>query len=174
MELLEILRRRRSVREYTGEPVAEEHIEKILQAGLLAPSSKGRRPWELILVRDKKTLQALTECRGCGAKMLAGADCAVVVVADETSTDVWVEDCSIVMAHMHLMASSLGVGSCWIQGRLRKRKDGRLADDYVRELLQIPEQYRLSAVLSLGMPKEEPQPRALEELPVDKIHREMF
>lgn len=135
MELLEILRRRRSVREYTGEPVAEEHIEKILQAG---------------------------------------ADCAVVVVADETSTDVWVEDCSIVMAHMHLMASSLGVGSCWIQGRLRKRKDGRLADDYVRELLRIPEQYRLSAILSLGMPKEEPEPRALEELPVDKIHREMF
>lgn len=174
MELLEIMQRRRSIRNYTGEPVVEENIEKILQAGLLAPSSKGKQPWELLVVRNKETLQALTECRGCGAKLLAGADCAVVVIGDAAKADVWVEDCSIVMSNMHLMASSLGVGSCWVQGRLRKRKDGQYADDFVRELLHYPENFRLLAMLALGMPQEEPEPRPLADLPVGKIHREEF
>lgn len=174
MELLEIMERRRSIRNYTGEPVAEENIEKILQAGMLTPTSRGKRPWEFILVRRKETLKALSQCRACGAKMLENADCAIVVVGDEQLSSVWIEDCSIVMAHMHLMASSLGVGSCWIQGRLRKRKDGQLADEYVGKLLQIPEQYRLLGILSLGMPAAEPPARNLDELPAGKIHREVF
>jgi len=174
MDLLEIMRLRRSIRNYTGEPVAEKDIEKILQAGMLSPSSRGKRPWEFILVQRKETLKALSKCRGCGAKMLENADCAIVVVADEQMSDVWIEDSSIVMAHMHLMASSLGVGSCWIQGRLRTRKDGQSADEYVGKLLQIPGQYRLLAILSLGMPETEPPARNPAELPVDKIHREVF
>ena len=82
--------------------------------------------------------------------MLAGAGAAVVVVADEERTDVWIEDCSIVMANMHLMADSLGVGSCWIQGRLREASDGRTTEEYLRQLLGIPENYRLEAMLSLS------------------------
>lgn len=174
MELLEIMERRRSVRAYTEAPVAEEHIEKILQAGLLAPSSKGKRPWELILVRDKETLRSLAKCRACGARMLASADCAVVVIGDAARADVWIEDCAVVMAQMHLMASSLGVGSCWVQGRLRRRIDGRFADDCARELLRYPENYNLLAILSLGMPQEDLPPRALADLPMEKIHREIF
>lgn len=174
MELLEIMQNRRSVRTYTGEPVPKESIQRILQAGLLSPSGKGLRSWEFVVVKDKETLKELAKSRAMGAKMLEQADCAIVVLGDEEKTDVWAEDCSIAMANMHLMADSLGVGSCWIQGRLREASDGRTTEECVRALLGCPEHYRLEAMLSLGMPDNHPQPYRLEELPMEKIHREKW
>lgn len=174
MELLEIMKNRRSVRNYTGEPVTEEDLEKILGAGLLSASGRAIRPWEFIVVRNKATLKRMAGSRAMGAKMLENADCAVVVLGDEEKTDVWTEDCSIAMANMHLMADSLGVGSCWIQGRLREASDGRTTEAYLRELLGYPEHYRLEAMLSLGMPENHPEPHALEELLTEKVHWEKF
>lgn len=174
MELLEIMKHRRSVRTYTEEPVDEEKLEKILQAGLLSASGRAIRPWDLIVVRDRKTLKKMSGARAAGAKMLETAACAIVVLGDQEKTDVWTEDCSIVMANMHLMADSLGVGSCWVQGRLREASDGRTAEAYLRELLDYPKHLRLEAILSLGMPKEHPEPYRLEALPVEKVHWECF
>lgn len=172
--LLEIMRSRRSVRTYTGEPVPEESLRQILQAGLLAPSGRARRPWEFIVVRDKSVLAKLADSRTSGAQMLTGADCAVIVVGNPEATDVWTEDCSIAMTNMHLMADALGVGSCWIQGRLREAKDGRTTEEYIRSLVGFPEDFCLEAILSLGMPDKHPEPRTLEELPTEKIHWEKF
>ncbi len=174
MELIQWMQRRRSVRRYTDEPITEEKLDAVLQAGLLSASGRGIRPWELIVVRRKETLLALSDCRVGSAKMLAGADAAIVVIADAGKTDVWTEDCAIVMANMHLMADSLGIGSCWIQGRLREASDGRSTEEYVRDLLHIPGNYRLEAILSLGMPLEHPEPRQTEDLPMEKIHRETY
>ena len=82
--------------------------------------------------------------------MLKEAQCAIVVIGDETEQDVWIEDCSVAMANMHLMASSLGIGSCWVQGRLRNA-DEKTTEEFVRERLGFPENYRLEAILtSLG------------------------
>ena len=160
MDLLEVMRSRRSVRTYTGEAVPEEKIEKILQAGLL--------------VRDKEVLAKLTKSRAAGAAMIEHADCAVVVIGDTQKTDVWTEDCSAAMTNMHLMADCLGVGSCWVQGRLREASDGRTTEEFIRDLLGIPDQYGVEAVLSLGMPKDHPAAYSLDELPMEKVHRERF
>ena len=174
MTLLEIMKHRRSVRKYTGETIPEEQLQQILAAALLAPSGRARQPWEFVVVRDKETLSKLSKAREHGAEMLAGADCAVVVFGDENKTDVWTEDCCNAMAHMYLMASSLGVGCCWIQGRLRKTAEGIMTEDYIRELLDVPANYRLEAIMSLGMPVETPAPYELESLPWNKIHSEKF
>lgn len=174
MDLLEIMKHRRSVRKYTGEKIEEEKLQQILTAALLAPSGRAMRPWEFVVVRDKETLTKLSKAREHGAEMLAGADCAVVVFGDESKTDVWIEDCCNAMAHMYLMASSLGVGCCWIQGRLRKTPEGILTEDYVRDLLDVPAQYRLEAIMSLGMPAETPVPYDVDKLPYEKIHSEKF
>lgn len=174
MELLEIMQNRRSVRKYTDEPIADEKIEKVLQAGLLAASGRARRPWEFILVREKETLLQMSKCRVGAAKMLEGADAAIVVIADPELTDVWMEDCSIAMAGMHLMADSLGIGSCWIQGRLREAEDGRSTEAYLQELLGYPEGFKLEAILSMGMPEEHKEAYKLEELQTEKIHREKY
>lgn len=174
MELLDVMRKRRSVRSYTSEDINEEKLNKILEAGLLSASGRAIRPWEMIVIRNKDTLCKMAASRDHGAKMLEGANAAVVVIADETKTDVWTEDCSIVMTNMHLMASSLGVGSCWIQGRLRRSAGEDSTEDYVRKLLGFPENYRLEATLSLGMPENVPEPGKVTEKLWEKIHREVF
>lgn len=174
MELIQVMQNRRSIRKYTGEAVPEEKLEMILQAGLLSATSHNSKPWEFIVVRNKETLKALAKCRVGSAKMLEGADAAVVVLGDPEKTDVWAEDCSIAMSNMHLMADSLGIGSCWIQGRLRDAEDGRMSEDYLRELLGFPETLKLEAVLSLGMPQSRPDGYPLDSLLTERIHKEKF
>lgn len=174
MSLMEAMRNRRSVRTYTEEPVSEEKLTAILQAGLLSASGKAIRPWEFIVVRDKESLKTMAGCRVAGSKMLEAADCAIVVVGDAEKSDVWTEDCSVAMANMHLMADSLGVGSCWIQGRLREAPGGKTTEEFLRELLKFPENCKLEAILSLGMPKQHPEAYELDKLPMEKVHYEKF
>lgn len=174
MDLLEVLQNRHSIRTYTGEEIPEEMLQTIIHAGLLSPSSRSIRPWELIVVREKDKLQQLAACRVGSAKMLEYADAAIVVIADATLSDVWVEDCAIVMSNMHLMADSLGVGSCWIQGRLREASNGQSTEAYIREILHYPESFCLEAILSLGMPaKQMPKKERTNHLR-NKVHYEIF
>ena len=174
MEFLDVLKKRRSIRQYTGEQISEEALQKVVQAGLLSPSSRGRRPWELIVVQDKEMLQKMSECRVGSAKMLANAAAAIVVVADSEKSDVCIEDCSIVMSNMHVMTDSLGLGSCWIQGRLREAPNGQSTEEYLRKLLKFPEQVHLEAILSLGVPAVRPAEHDLADLPVEKVHYEKY
>lgn len=173
MELLEIMRKRRSIRKYTAEEIPEESLTKILQAGLLSASGKAKRPWEFIVVKDKEMLEKLSGCRAGGVQMLKEAACAIVVIGDAEAQDVWVEDCSVAMANMHLMADSLGVGSCWVQGRLRNA-DEKSTNDYVKDLMGYPDNYQLQAILSLGMPAVEPPAYELDQLPMEKVHYGKF
>ena len=170
-QMMETFLNRRSVRSYTGEAVPMEKLNTIIMAGLSSASSRAIRPWDLIVVRDKDKLIEMSGCRLKGSsRMLAGADAAIVVVGDEERSDVWIEDCSVVMANMHLMASGLGVGSCWIQGRDREAVDGETTEDFLRRILQFPSESRLLAILSLGMPDEELPARTPESLPFNKVH----
>ena len=174
MELSELLLHRRSVREYTGEAIPEEKLRQILQAGLLSPSGRSRQPWEFVAVQNKETLEQLSHCRVGASKMLKNAGCAILVFANPDKTDVWTEDCSIAMSNMHLMADNLGLGSCWIQGRLREAEDGTTTETFCKKLLHVPEQYRLEAILSVGVIVSHPEPHNTEELPEEKIHFERY
>ena len=174
MELLDIMRNRRSIRKYTEEDIPEESLTKVLQAGLLAESGKAIRPWEFIVVKDRAMLDELSGCREGGVAMLKEAKCAIVVIGDADKQDVWVEDCSVAMTNMHLMADHLGLGSCWIQGRLRKADADTTTEEYVRARLGFPENYKLQAILSLGMPAAKPAAYELDKLPMEKIHYEKF
>ena len=173
--MLEVFLARRSIRSYSGEPIPMEKLSQIIMAGLSSASGRAVRPWELIVVRDRHKLIDMSGCRLRGSsRMLVGADAAIVVIAKEQDSDVWIEDSSIVMANMHLMASALGVGSCWIQGRLREAMDGQSTEEFLRCLLQFPSEYRVEAVLSLGMPDEELPARTVDSLPFAKVHMNKF
>ena len=130
MGILDIFANRRSVRKYADTPLEDEALDKILKAGLLAPSGHARRPWEFILVRDKQMLERLSGCRSSGANMLKQAAAAIVVIADEQKQDVWIEDCSVALGYMHLAASTLNLGSCWVQVRLRAAANGRSCEEF--------------------------------------------
>ena len=84
MDLLEIMRRRRSIRNYSGEEIPEESLTKCFRPALVGVG-KAKRPWEFIVVRQRKTLDDLSGCRAGGVKMLKEAQCAIVVIGDERS-----------------------------------------------------------------------------------------
>ena len=120
MDFDEVLLKRRSVRKFTGDEVTKDQLNEILKAGLLAPTSMNRKPCSFLVVSDKKTLKELSEVKQHSSQFLAGADKAIVVIANTLKADTWIEDSSIALSFMHLMAANVGVGSCWIQIHLRK------------------------------------------------------
>ena len=174
MTLQTLLRTRRSIRVYEDKPIEPEKLEQILEAGLLAASGRGKRPCRFVLVTDREMLSALSKSRVGSAEMLTGANAAIVVVADAELSDTWVEDSSIAMANMMLMATELGIGSCWIQGRGRGAESGESTEEYVRRLLNFAAPYRLEAILSLGYPGEHKEPREVTDEMREKIRRERF
>ena len=169
-ELLKLMQTRRSIRQYTDQVLSTEDIDAILSAGLLSPSGKNVKPWEFIVVQDRETLNKLSEARTGAANMLKQAACAIVVIADTHKTDVWCEDSSITMAYMHLMAHSLGLGSCWIQMRCREAQNGKSSDDYLRGLLGYPEHCSALAILSVGVPAQQRDPYDLPDVNGGKVH----
>lgn len=174
MEMMNLLHNRRSVRKYTGEAVTDEQIQMILKAGLLSPTSHNSKPWHFIVVRDREMLRYLSDCRVGSAKMLENAACAIAVLGDQDKTVCWTEDCSVALTQMHLMTEALGLGSCWIQCRLREAPDGRPTEEYVREKLAFPANIRLEAILSIGVPDQHPAPHTDDELLMERIHNEKF
>ncbi len=169
MELMDVILKRRSIRKYKNDDIPEDKIKKILQAGLLAPTSKNRKPCEFVVVRDRGTLKALSESKSGGAGMLADCNAAIVVLGNSEKADTWIEDSSIALSYMDLMAAEQGIGSCWCQIHLRSAADGTDAEVRVREILSLPEKYRIVGILSLGIPDEEREPHTLDEADFGKV-----
>ena len=174
MELSEIMFNRRSIRKYNNEEISGEDLKSILQAGLLAPSSRNLHPVEMIVVRDKAMLDSLSRAKTAGAGMLKEASRVIVVIGDHDRSDVWVEDCSIVMTYMLLKATELGISNYWVQCRKRTTTDSKgntvTSDVYIKELLELPDNYSVLAILSLGISDEQPTPHTADELELSKIH----
>lgn len=174
MDVFEAIRRRRSVRAYTGEPIPGEALDRVLAAGLLAPSSKNIRPLEFVCVRDAATLAQLAESKATGAAHVSGAAVAIAVIAQDGAADAWTEDASVALAFMMLEAEERGLGSCWVQIRLRADADGNDAQENVRRILGIPSAYHVEGMLALGVPAKEFPPRDWDRTQRDRIHAERF
>jgi len=170
----ELLKTRRSIRKYLPKAVEAEKIRKITTSALMSPASKSRNPWEFIVVQDKEMLQKLAECRPHGSKLLENAPLGIVVIADTEKSDVWIEDASIAALIIQLQAHDLGLGSCWVQVRSREKEDGVLAENYIRALLDIPQNYAVLNVVAIGYAEEERKPYNEEKLAYEKIHSEKF
>lgn len=170
MTLLDTMLKRRSVRKYSDEEIPSEKLNKILQAGLLAPTSRNKKPCSFLIVDRKDALEKLADAKESGAKFLKNANKAVVVVANELVSDTWIEDSSIALSFMHLMAAEQGIGSCWIQIHLRTTENGESSEDYVREVLGIDDYFRIVGILSLGIPKGEVKAHTLDDIDTDNVH----
>jgi len=167
--MIELLRKRRSVRKFTADAVPAADVEIILEAALRSPSSRGINPWEFIVVDDPALLGKLAGAKQHGSEFLKGAPLAVVVCADSTMSDVWVEDCSIAAIIIQLTALSRGLGSCWAQIRKRSNSKERTAEAYIRELLGLPDHIVVEAVIGIGHPAENKRPVAASALQRKKI-----
>lgn len=169
MMLTDLMLKRRSTRKFNDDPITKEELEKILEAALLAPTSMNRKPCNFMVVERKEVLKELSECKDHGANLIEGADKAIVVIADTLIADTWIEDSSIALTHMHLMATELDIGSCWVQVHLRN-KDGEDSEEIVKNILKIDDHYRIVGILALGHSDDIPEPHTLSELDKSKIH----
>ena len=154
MDFLEVIEKRHSVRKFTDEPVGRELLDAIIDIARTAPSSKNCHSSAFMVIEDKDTLQAVSEMRDRGSSFLKDAPAAIVVMGDRSKTDIWVENASISATFIQLAATALDLGSCWVHVRERQRsKDDPskgLAEDYLRSLLGIREEFGVLCVVAIG------------------------
>lgn len=172
--LFDLLKSRRSIRKFQNKEVEKEKLDLILKSALLSPSSRSIKPWQFIAVTDAKLLQQLSECRQPGPVYLAEAPLAIIVVADKSASDVWIEDASIASVFMQLIAQDLDLGSCWIQVRERFHTEQETAEEYIRKVLEIPKQYGVECIIAIGYPAEEKKPYEEDKLQYEKLHFNKF
>lgn len=172
--MLETMLKRRSCRDFKAQKVEAEKIEKLLQVALLSPSGKNTKPCEFIVVEDKSTLESLGNCRNPLQPFLPKTPLAIVVLGDTSKTDTWIEDASIASITMQLEAKKLGLGSCWVQIRLRESNQGISSEEYIRHLFNIPEHLRVLSIIALGYPNKTLPSHTLEEVKMDKVHYEKY
>jgi nitroreductase len=153
--LLDLLRSRRSIRSFDSKKVESDKLQLLLEAVLRSPSSRGLNPWQFIVVSAEQTIADLARAKTHGSAFLKNAPLAIVVCADPAKSDVWVEDASIAALILHLCATDLGLGSCWIQIRKRQHDDTTSSEAYVREVLSIESGLRVEAIVAIGYPAEQ-------------------
>jgi len=152
--MIDLLRKRRSIRKFAPERVAPELVETLVEAALRSPSSRKINPWEFVVVDDPETLLKLSRAKQHGSEFLKNAPLAVVVCADTAKSDVCIEDCSIAAIIIQLTAVSLGLGSCWAQIRNRTHDREKNSETYVRDLLGLPDHIMVETVIGIGYPAE--------------------
>jgi nitroreductase len=145
LDAFEAMRKRRSVRNFTGQPIPREHLEQIVDVARLAPSGHNTQPWDFIVVTDQAMIQKLM----VAAAWMEQAGAIIVVVLDPTSRW-WLEDGSAAVTNMLLAATALGYGSCWLEGYTLPR------EEEFKTLLNVPAEKRLLTLVPVGVPVEWP------------------
>ena len=156
--MYEDLLTRRSVRKYADRPVEDEKLDKVLTAGLFAPTGMNNQLPVLVAVRDKATRDRLSRMNaavmGASGDPFYGAPCVIVVLSDPERMT-WVEDGSLVLGNLMNAAHSLGLGSCWIH-RAKECFDTPEGKALLRAW-GVPENYRGVGNCILGYAAEEPE-----------------
>jgi nitroreductase len=145
MDALEAIRKRRSVRKYTGDPIPRSDLETIVDAARLAATGGNRQPWEFVVVTEREMIDQLK----VAAEWMEKAGAIIAVVLDPSSRW-WVEDGSAAIENMLIASTALGYGSCWLEGWTLPH------EQEFKNLLGVPEEKRLLTLIPIGVPVEWP------------------
>lgn len=172
--LLEILKKRRSVRKFLDKKIEEEKLLEVLKAAMFAPTAKNLRPWEFIVVtgeEDKKQFSLATRY----SSFAKNAPVVVVICYDMKKGNRFKEDCAICAQNIYLEAVNQGLGTCYIQ--IAEGTEGSVGEPeaFVKKLLNIPDTYRVLCLMPIGYPAEHPKPHNEDTMfDITKIHTERF
>lgn len=158
MDTLEAIRTRRSVRQFTQQPIPEAALQAILRAGTAGPTAVNARDWTFIVVRDRKMLGKMADCNGPSANPLRGAALGVLVCGDlerayPNAPEFWIVDGSVAAQNMLLAAHSLGLGGVWLGTWPHMDRVERL-----RTLFALPDTVAPHSMLAFGYPAEPTAP----------------
>jgi nitroreductase len=171
MRFIELAEKRRSIRGYKDDPVPENLLAEILQAGRLAPSAKNLQPLHFIVVREAAVLDALA--KAYPAPFFRQAPVVIATCVEPSAG--WLRaqydgknfaevDAAIAVDHMTLAAADLGLGSCWI---------GAFDPVLVRSALNLPDKVYPLALLPIGYPSDAGRPKRRKE-PAQLVHYEKW
>jgi nitroreductase len=155
MDVLSAIQGRRSIRQYSSQPIEDEKLNSVLEAARLSPSANNRQAWKFIVVKDPETRIRLAEAAG-GQLFIGHAPVILVACGTEPEgimtcgQNRYSLDLSIATAYMMLEAFEQGLGTCWL---------GRFNEQQVKEILGIPESIRVVVMTPLGYPAETPAAR---------------
>jgi nitroreductase len=169
MDLLEAIHTRRSIRQFTEQPIPEEVLEKVLKAAMQAPSARNFQPWHFIIIDDRKLLKEIPRFQPYAA-MLETAPLAIAVCGDftlEQTVEYIALDCAAATQNMLLTAHGLGLGAVWLGIYPReKRIEG------LKKLLQLPEKILPVSLIVLGHPAEHQPP--ISRFKQERIHHNFW
>lgn len=170
----DLARIRRSHRKFTEDEINPDHVQAILRAALMSPTSKSQRSWHFVVVENKNDIEKLADAKDLGSQFMKGAPLAIVVLGDPQTNDCWIEDCSIAAVSMQYQAEELGLGSCWAQMRGRGLSDGTPADEVIRGILDIPANYNTLCIIAFGHKADERKPQNEDNLKWENVHVDKF
>jgi nitroreductase len=150
--ILDIIKKRRSIRKYTDKSVSPEIINQLLTAAMSAPSAANQQPWHFLVVEKREQLVALSSFNS-GYLPVAKAQVVIIVCGEEALAKLpqyWMQDCSAATENILLTATGLGLGSLWAGVT-----PGSTHQSKIKELFNMPENITPFAVVSLGYPDEE-------------------
>lgn len=168
-EVLKAIKERRSIIRFKPEPVTEEKIQAILEAGRWAPSFANTQPWEFIVVKDSAVKQKLSDIAKnvtISHEGIEGASAVIVTCVDpEKDPHHFIEDGAVATQNMALAAQSLGLASYWT-GIYSLQNIKGSAEEKVKKALNIPQKYRVISFLPIGLPAyaKEKERKRLKEL----------
>ncbi len=171
---LELITKRRSIRQFSDKTIEPDKLEVLKEAALRSPSSRSINPWEFIFITAQDKLKKLARCKQHGSLLIANAPLAIVVLADSQKSDVWIEDCSIASTYLLLAAEALDLGACWVQIRNRNAKKNSSSNDFVKEILNIPQNFQVLSIIAIGYKNEIKSSLDKNSLNYTKIHMEQF
>ncbi len=165
-KVIEIIKKRRSIRSYSEKTIGTAELLKMADAGRYAPTARNDQPWEFVIVKDREKLRRIADITDYG-KFISGAAALIGVFSKDTKY--YLEDCSAATQNIMLAATSMGIGSCWVAG------DKKPYCEELRKLLKVPSKYKLVSLISLGYPKNKKSFRSIAKRPLNGIcHFEKF
>jgi nitroreductase len=170
-DVINVIKNRKSVRNFTGENVSKSDLEKILKSAMCAPSAVNKQPWSFVVVTDRKVLDALADSLPY-AKMLSKAGAAIIICAIPEKAYDWktefaLIDCSLAGENILLTVESLGLGAVWTAAYPYNERM-----NVVRNILGIPQNLIPLNVIPIGHPTGEDKPK--DKYKEENIHWEKW
>jgi len=172
--MLDVIKTRRSYRDFLDKQVEEKKLNEILKTAQFAPTARNLKLWEFIVVKDKKKRDLLAATKPHSQFANKAPVILIIVSKDDGQTNYWIEDGSISAAFIYLEAENQGLGTCFVQVYKSLRPDGSECEKYVKKILKIPENIHVLCLMPIGYPNKRIPGLSARAFDLKKVHNENY